>query len=107
MFDIGGPEFIALLVLALLVFGPRRLPQIGRQLGGFANQMRRAVNDFKGTLEREVALEEVRTAAREAVAQARGEAESLTNELKGVGPPAYADPTRARRDVTPPEPPAG
>lgn len=63
MFDVGGPEFLFLLVLALLVFGPRRLPKIGRQLGTYVGQMRRSMADFRGHLEREVAYEEMRDVA--------------------------------------------
>lgn len=97
MFDIGGPEFLLLIVIALLVFGPRRLPQIGRQLGGFAAQMRAAMRDFRGNLEREVALEDVRRAADEVKGLGR-EAGSLTRELAGVGAPPPADPTRRLRE---------
>jgi sec-independent protein translocase protein TatB len=63
MFDVGGPEFLFLLLLALLVFGPRRLPKMGRKLGGFVGEMRRSLSDFRGHLEREVAYEEMREVA--------------------------------------------
>ncbi len=65
MIDIGGPEFLLLVILGLLIFGPRRLPQIGRQLGGFIAQMRQAMREFQGTLDREIALEDLKEAARE------------------------------------------
>jgi len=96
MFDIGGGEFILLVVLGLLVFGPRRLPQLGRQFGGFVGQMRRAMNDFRGALEREVALDEVKQAAKQ-VEGLKADVQSSTRELLGVGPPAPADPTRRLR----------
>lgn len=109
MFDIGGEEALLLIILGLLFFGPRRLPEIGRQLGSFIAQMRHAMRDFQGTLEREVALEEVRKAARE-FRQAKEEAEQAARQLSGVGAPPYADPSRqdvAGETAEPPAEPAG
>lgn len=80
MFDIGGPELILILVIALLVFGPRRLPAIGKQLGGFVGQMRASMRDFQGTLEREVALDEVREAGK-AVGEIRSVATDAARDL--------------------------
>ena len=58
--SIGGSEIFLIMALALLLFGPRKLPQIGRQIGQTLGQFRRAANDFKMDLEREVKAEEVR-----------------------------------------------
>ena len=57
---IGGSEIILILGLALLVFGPRKLPEIGKTIGRTVAQLRRAAMDFKLDLEREVRVEEVR-----------------------------------------------
>ena len=62
--SIGGPEVILLFIAALLLFGPRRLPEIGRTLGKALSEFRRATNDFKMNLEREVQLEEIKSAVR-------------------------------------------
>ncbi len=107
MFDIGGPEFFLLMVLALLIFGPRRLPQLGKQLGGFVAQARHAMRDMQGTLEREVALEDVKGAMNE-VKGIQRDASAIARELAGFGPPPYVDPNR-RRELPPdavPGPPA-
>ena len=50
-------DLLVILVAALIFFGPRRLPQISRQLGKSLAEFRRASEDFKRTWEREVALE--------------------------------------------------
>ena len=62
--SIGGPEVILLFIAALLLFGPRRLPEIGRTLGKAIAEFRRATNDFKMNLEREVQLEDLKSAVR-------------------------------------------
>jgi sec-independent protein translocase protein TatB len=60
---IGGPELLLILVIALIVFGPRQLPEIGKSLGRMLTEFRRASNDFKRTLEDEVEADRVRAAA--------------------------------------------
>ncbi len=98
MFDVGGGEFLVLLILGLLIFGPRKLPEMGRQFGGFVGQMRRAMQEFRGTLEREVALDEMKEAAKE-VKEIRADARAMTRELiDGVGAPPPADPSRRLRE---------
>jgi len=61
---LGGFEILVLLVLGLLVFGPRRLPQIGRSLGRVIMEFRKAANEMKTSIEKEIDLEEVRKTAR-------------------------------------------
>jgi len=46
MFGVGPAELVIVLVVALLVFGPKRLPEIGRSLGAAMRQLRQASNDF-------------------------------------------------------------
>jgi len=52
-------ETIFLFFLALLVFGPKKLPEIARQVGKFMNEFRRASNEFKAQIEQEIAQLEV------------------------------------------------
>ncbi|MDQ3817896.1 MAG: twin-arginine translocase TatA/TatE family subunit [Acidobacteriota bacterium] len=54
---IGTSELLLILVVALIVFGPRKLPQLSRQLGKSLADFRRASEDFKQTWEKEVARE--------------------------------------------------
>lgn len=60
MFGLGGPEVILIFVLALLLFGPRKLPEIGRVVGKSVAELRRATLEFRTTLEREVEIEKVK-----------------------------------------------
>ncbi|KAB2958502.1 MAG: twin-arginine translocase TatA/TatE family subunit, partial [Thermoanaerobaculia bacterium] len=55
---LGVPELLFILVLALLLFGPKRLPEIGRTIGKGMAEFRRATNDLKRTIETEISLEE-------------------------------------------------
>jgi sec-independent protein translocase protein TatB len=50
----GWADSLILMVLALVVFGPRRLPQIGRQIGKLMYEFRKASNDFKYQMEEEL-----------------------------------------------------
>ena len=55
--SVGSSELLVILAAALIFFGPRRLPQLSRQLGKSLTEFRRASDDFKRTWEREVNLE--------------------------------------------------
>ena len=60
MFNLGAPELLLILAVALIVFGPRKLPDIGRTLGKALGEFRRATDDLKNTIEREVRIEELK-----------------------------------------------
>ncbi|MEN6526793.1 MAG: Sec-independent protein translocase protein TatB [Candidatus Polarisedimenticolia bacterium] len=105
MFDIGGEEFLLLVVLGLLIFGPRRLPQIGRQLGGFVGQMRAAMREFQGTLEREVALEEIKGVAKD-LQGLKGDAQGIVRDVAGLSAYASGSPDPAPPVEPPPAPDA-
>lgn len=63
MFGLGVPEIVLILIVALIVFGPKRLPEIGRTLGKTLGEFRKATDDLKNTIEREVQLEELKQIA--------------------------------------------
>lgn len=54
MGNLGMPELIFILVLALIIFGPKKLPEIGKQVGKALGEFKRASNDLKRTIEDEV-----------------------------------------------------
>lgn len=57
---LGAMEILFIMVLALLIFGPRRLPEVGRTVGKALGEFRRATNDLKRSVNAELALEEER-----------------------------------------------
>lgn len=61
---IGGFELVVLAVIGLLVFGPRRLPEIGRSLGKMMMEFRRAANELRTSIEREIDLDEMKDTGR-------------------------------------------
>jgi len=61
--SLGSTELLFILAMALIFFGPRKLPQLSRSLGKSMAEFRRASEDFKRTWDREVSLEEVSSTA--------------------------------------------
>src|SRR5512138_4001376 len=61
---LGGPELFLIFVVALIVFGPRKLPEIGKSLGKMMAEFRKASNEFRSTIESEVEAEKIRDAMR-------------------------------------------
>src|SRR5881628_1476108 len=63
--SIGMPELVVIFVIALIIFGPRKLPELGRSLGRSINEFKRASNELKSTLDEEIRLEETRSTERQ------------------------------------------
>ena len=51
---LGVPEIAVIFILALVLFGPKKLPELGRTIGKAMTEFRRASNDLKATFEREM-----------------------------------------------------
>ena len=64
MGPIGMPELLMIMVIALIIFGPRKLPELGRSLGRSLSEFKRASNELKNTLDEEIRLEDERAAER-------------------------------------------
>ena len=56
--SLGTMELVVILVIALIVFGPRKLPELGRSLGKSLGEFKRASNDLRNTLEEEIHVEQ-------------------------------------------------
>jgi TatA/E family protein of Tat protein translocase len=99
--SLGMPEILFILVLALLVFGPKRLPELGRTLGKGLREFRRATSDLKRTVETEMEAadrEPERTmtsvkplATREAEASQAGDRPRTEPAAEGGSVPRAAD----------------
>lgn len=66
MFGIGSTELLVILVVALIVIGPSKLPEIARTLGKAMAEFKKVSTDVKRTIEQEIEKEEEKKAAEEA-----------------------------------------
>lgn len=90
MGNLGWPEILIILVIALIVFGPRKLPELGKTLGQSLAQFRKASEDFKRTWEEEVEIEKRRIDA--PASSTIHEADyQVQEEASDPSPPATAD----------------
>jgi sec-independent protein translocase protein TatA len=91
---IGMPELIIIFVIALIFFGPRKLPELGRSLGKSLAEFKRASNELKSTLEEEIRLEDQRTTAE----PPRTPAPVASEEEGGPGPTDQGQPVPRTAD---------
>jgi len=114
--SIGMPELIIIFVIALIIFGPRKLPELGRTLGKSLAEFKRATNELKSTLEDEIRLEEqqiqraeAKTATQTATQTAAATAAATAATPAPAGTPAATpatpvvaaeEPVSVRRDHT-------
>lgn len=62
MFGIGMPELLIILVVALIVFGPNKLPEVGKSMGRAVREFKKAINEFKQSMDVDTDLTEVKKA---------------------------------------------
>lgn len=105
MFGIGGPELLIICVVALIVIGPKKLPEMLRSLGKGVAEFKRVGNDVKSTLDEEVTKAETEARKREVEEElARRQAEKAKAEAEAAAPAAEpatedAEPSPAPADA--------
>ena len=80
--SIGMPELVIILVIALIIFGPRKLPELGRSLGKSIGEFKKASNELRSTLEEEIRIEE----QKDSRAAMRAEQNSAVAAASAMGP---------------------
>jgi TatA/E family protein of Tat protein translocase len=87
MGPLGVPELIIILFVALIFFGPRKLPELGRSIGRSLNEFKRASNELRSTLDEEIRLEERnKTAVAAPAAPPAAPAEAMSAEASPAAP---------------------
>ena len=86
--SIGMPELIVIFVIALIIFGPRKLPELGKSLGSSLAEFKRASNELQNTLEEEIRVDE-------AACRRRKPAQPAATTAAAEGPVRPAPPTPA------------
>lgn len=103
--SLGVPELLLIFVVILIVFGPRRIPEIGKTLGKALGEFRKATDDLKNTIEREVRLEELKQVAPSIMTPlesvSRSEPETLTSSSVPRGSSGSSEETPQDADATP------
>ena len=99
--SVGTTELLGIMVVALIIFGPRKLPELGRSLGRSLSEFKRASDDLKQTWEKEVAAEQTAGSVYSERADFPLEPPPLTGELsKGESGDASTEPTVEGASVT-------
>ncbi|XXJ19060.1 Sec-independent protein translocase protein TatB [Desulfovibrio caledoniensis] len=102
MFGIGGPELLIICVVALIVIGPQKLPELLRSLGKGVAEFKRVGNEVKTTLDDEVTKAEAAARKQEVDAElARRKAEKAKQEAAAAEPVAEAPAPEAPAEAAP------
>ena len=115
MFDIGMDEFLLILVVALFVYGPSKLPDLARALGRGYAEFKRATNELKETFEQDDTVREIKQEFQKAqnevlygkrLLDTDALKSSLTAAISGTAESPEAAPDKGGAEQKPEEPPA-
>ena len=98
--SIGMMELVIILVIALIIFGPRKLPELGRSLGKSLGEFRKASNELKSTLEEEIRVEEQREQRAKVEVEQQTAVDAASSHVGTTTPAEPAEP------AAPPDEPA-
>lgn len=95
MFDIGFSEILLIMVVALIVIGPERLPQVARSVGQWWSRIQRYVNKVKQEINTSIELDELRKMQRDM----KSEADALERSVRQAGDEIEKDVRALERDI--------
>ena len=90
MWNIGMPELVIILVIALIIFGPRKLPELGRSLGKSIGEFKKASNELRNTLDEEIRAEERKEQQAKTEAEQKSALEAANSMRDAITPDAPA-----------------
>lgn len=96
MIELSFTKLLLVAVIALVVLGPEKLPKAARMAGAMLRRARAGWESVRGEVERELEMEEIRRAAREAAARAR----SFQDSAEGVVKSARAEVDKTAAELT-------
>lgn len=94
---LGLPEILLILGLGLLVFGPKRLPEMGRTIGRTMGEFRKASNDLKRSIQVEMDAEERRQESEERERRRKAQEEAAAKETQALPAATIHDPVAAEQ----------
>jgi len=92
MGSLGMQEIIIIFIIALIIFGPRKLPELGKTIGKGLSEFKKASNELKKTWEDEVRLDKEKETMNEIVEDVKKDASALTADVKKEAAVLTAEP---------------